>query len=243
MKIKVLSLNCWIFPCSFSIKNKDRLESLIRLIRKNDPHIITLQEMWSNKYINYLKENLTDYHFSYKNSKIINKTGLITITKNKPLSFKNNIFPTTKEHNITELFLKKGYSKTIIKINKSKLKIINTHLYAPISKSTSTIPECQFKIILKDINNNSLVCGDFNLNHHHIKKLITDKNIDILTNRNITRSKKNIYTQKRFNKLFSNKNVDIDHILAKIKGVKSRTKIIKKPLFSDHYAILSEVQI
>ena len=241
MDIKILNLNCWLFPYPFSVKNKDRLDSLIIFIKKTRPDIITLQEVWSNKYIVYLKEHLNEYIFTYSKSKFFNKTGLVTITKDKPSYHKIKSFPLTKSHNFTELIFNKGYIETDVNFLKYRLKIINTHLYAPFSKSAKHITKDQFKSIIKKIDNKSFLCGDFNLDLDEIKEL--SSNTNILTEGRITRSNKNSYTMKMFNIFFSHRDSSIDHIITKRKLIRFKSKIIKRPLFSDHYAISCEVKL
>jgi len=44
--MKILSLNCWLLPPPFSSENKNRLSRIVNLIKKHNPDVIALQEVW-----------------------------------------------------------------------------------------------------------------------------------------------------------------------------------------------------
>lgn len=229
MKIKVLNLNCWLFPQPFSCDIKRRLNLLVAFIKKENPDIVTLQEVWLNRYVDYLHKRLPDYFAFYSHSFFFNKTGLLTLTKIKPLNSEVFYFPFTKKHNFTELLCHKGYLRLTLKLSNSKLDLINTHLYASFSHASINIPPGQFEIVSKKLNKNSILCGDFNLEPVQITKL--DKRIHFLSNKQITHSSNNAYFKSRLNRLGSGKDESLDHIICLSKKIKAKVQVVKTPLF------------
>jgi len=239
MKLSILNLNCWLLPPPFSVHNKERLNELIRLIKKLNPDIVTLQEIWLNKHIRFLKENLNEYHITSSKTKFYNQSGLVTLTKSKPLSTKIYFFEPVRS-NIAEVIGKKGYLIVDVPLPKSKLSIINTHLYTPLLSSGKKYPERQFEIIKKITGNREfLVAGDFNIdlanftriNRNHFKQKCGKED---------TLRSTNLYSYRRLNRLWREKNKKIDYILLRTnKKASLKTRVIKNPIISNHFGMFA----
>lgn len=231
MKFKLLNANLWLLPFTVSRENRKRLKRFISLVNKLDPDIIALQEVWMKLHIRYLKKRLPNYNFYYKKSKIYNKSGLLTLSKIK-LNFKHTTFDSKGLH-IIEKIAQKGYQV----LTTGKLQIINTHLYNDFFSISDVKTIKQFQQLKKQ---NTILSGDLNLPLERFKQL--NKGFYKVSNTEITCTKKNKYQTVSYNKL-STTNSKIDYIASSYKGAKINTKLIKKPLVSDHYILFSKISI
>ena len=242
MAISIFNLNCWLFPPPISADCNNRLSSIIDLIKERDPKIICLQEVWSNKYLEYLKQKLTNYHCVSSGSLFYNQSGLAIFLKEKPLSFRVNFFKLSFRHNFTEWFLRKGYIEANIKINGVKWTIVNTHLYAAFSKKTEIIIEKQFLELISKISGTDVfLCGDLNLEEGKFEKLNQGRFSRLCDLQN-TSDVNNPYARKRFNSfIIGNKSKKIDYLIYKSgPAVQSEYEVIKKPFVSDHYPMFCQ---
>jgi endonuclease/exonuclease/phosphatase family metal-dependent hydrolase len=239
MKIKILSLNCWLLPPPFSVNNRERLQKIIELIRKINPHIVALQEVWLNKYVSLLKKEFSDYFAVSLNKGLLNKTGLVTLSKLKPDSVDFCFFKKTKYYSLVESFGKKGYQKISFTAGSKKFVFINTHLYDPLKGSKEKITAEQFNEIKNNCKDKNLIlAGDLNIKESDFTLL----NSGFFYNKQykkINRCVLNKYQKIRFNR-FEEYNNNVDYILPKQKNNKRlefKIKIIKLPIISDHFPI------
>ena len=243
MVLKLISLNCWLLPPPFSSENGKRLDGIIDWIKKSDPDIVVLQEVWMKAYIERLHKSLNGYNCVYSKSGLYNRTGLFTATKVKVVSSEIVSFPTRYNLNLIELAARKGYHR----IDLGDFILFNVHLYAPIKKKENNIVSEQFSLIKHLAEKEKLptiVVGDFNLTLEqiNIQKDRTYKVIDGNGAKTIDNS--NPYTSKYFNKF--NKTFDaIDHILVFGKGnrVQVSQNVITNPIFSDHFILEVTIKI
>jgi endonuclease/exonuclease/phosphatase family metal-dependent hydrolase len=245
MELKILSLNLWLLPPPFSVENKNRLKKFVEFIKSQNPDIVALQEVWLKRYVNFLRKHLKDYNIHCCGNSLYNKSGLVTLSKIKPQEVESSKFKNTGKISIIEQLAKKGYLKTKLSIAGKMLSIINTHLYDSAKEKGKLIKEKQFeqlkKIIKEDI---SIVAGDLNLRINEF--LGFNKGYFCVDDDDqYTVSSKNPYSNMRFNK---NKecNKKIDYVLLKNNScdeILLRTKVIRYPLLSDHFAILSILSI
>src|SRR3989338_2249372 len=172
MTISIFNLNCWLFPPPVSVDCSVRLSAIIGIIKKLKPEIISLQEVWPNKYLSYLKQELPNYYCVSSGTPFYNQSGLVTFLKEKPLSSKVNYFKLSFQHNVTEWFLRKGYITAKIKLGGHELTIINAHLYAAFSTGAEVITEKQFSEIMREaIQDNVILCGDLNLKEETMESI------------------------------------------------------------------------
>ena len=235
--LSILNLNCWLFPPPLSSDCEARLTNIIKIINEHGPDIITLQEIWSNKHLRYLKDELSDYTALSSGSMIYNRSGLVTFTKPRPASSKIGFFKLSIKHNPTEWFLHRGYIKVDLKLNNHDFSIINTHLYAPFSTRAKAITEHQFEELIKNIPSSGsvLISGDLNIDEQKFAKMNQDKFLRLCDSQPPSDAK-NPYSYGRFNRLMSHENKKIDYMLFRGKILpKSEYQLIQAPFVSDHY--------
>jgi len=246
MKLTILNANLWLLPPPSSVDNTNRLNKFIALAKKLDPDIINLQEVWLNEYIKKLKKSFKNYYLVSPRSIIYNKSGLVTISKYKPKKWKYHQYKITREFGLVERLANKGYLKLEIKINNKLLNLFNTHIYESPHPNKQFIKETQAKSLKKEIlkNNISIATGDLNLKLSSFKKIFPN----IITEQNPlnTYLEENKYTKMIFNQLKNrtgiyNRKPDYILVNSKSKKISIQTKVIKKPLISDHYPFIAEV--
>lgn len=237
MKLKMFVLNCWLLPIPFAINNKGRLNKIISLIKKHNPDIIALQEVWTKMYERALKRNLPEYYFVEPKSRVFNKSGLMTGLKIKHESYKVKYFP-RKGLSGAEKLAKKGYH--IVKIT-DDLFFVNTHLLDPTNKKEKEIIKSQFKILEKLAPNKSIIiAGDLNLSEDELKEL--NERFEHDKSAKLTLPNTNPLTNARFNKR-KQKETKVDYVLCSKNHATINTKCIKSPIVSDHYALISNVEL
>ena len=245
MQLSTLNVNLWLLPPPFSVENRKRLKRFVKLVHRLKPDVITLQEVWLTRYVDYIKQKLKDYFVVAHRKGFLNKSGLVTLTRIKPASSRIGFFKVTKDHNIRERFAHKGCHVVNIPIGKRIVSIINTHLYNPEKKSEKKITIKQFEILKKISKKcNAIIQGDLNLKLEEVLKL--NKGHFWCDKKNeFTISKKNRYKNMLLNK-YEEANVRLDHILSRIRNRKTiplKTRILKSPLLSDHFAVFSTVEV
>lgn len=241
-QISIFNLNCWLFPVPLSADCDARVSSILEMIRENNPDIITLQEVWSNKYLKILEHDLPDYFSISSKTPIYNQSGLVIFSKQKSIYSKVNFFKLSLRQNFTEWFLRKGYIKTLVEFNDKKFTIINTHLYAPFSKSAINIPAEQLNLVVGlTSEDNIILCGDFNLDEEQTRKIV-GRDFFRMCDSEPTSDTQNPYSYKRFNKYMAHESKKIDYLLFKrsLAG-KFKYNMIKNPFVSDHYPMLSHL--
>jgi exonuclease III len=245
MKTKIFTQNTWLIPFPFSKHAKKRTKDLILTIKKLDPDIITLQEVSKKSKIKHLMKKLPEYHFSFYSGKKYNSSGLLTLSKKKPLNTRFIKFKKVKIKSIAKI-PKRGILITEFKDHF----IYNIHLFAVINKEDVekklAVTKNEFELLKKYIEKDKIcfVCGDFNLTKNQFDNINNDF-FEYAENTGDTFSFFNQYVKKWWDKNVT-ANKKIDYILVKLpKGKKlaftSRT--IEKPILSDHYGILSEIDV
>ena len=244
MELKVLTQNLWLLPFPLSIHNKERLTKFIKVVKKIKPDIIALQEVWLNSHIEYLKNHLKTYHLTVFNNKLFNRSGLVTLSKIKPISSSVHHFNTRKLHSLIEKTVHKGFQKIILPVKNQALTLINCHLYHEITQKRTQIIKKQFKELKKLLKNKeALILGDLNMCWKTFLKL--NKQFFLHGNSDDhTRTSSNYYQNVRFNR-FMDTNKKEDYILFRSlkKTPVIKTKVIKTPIISDHHAVVGEIII
>lgn len=221
--MKIFNLNCWLLPPPFSKDNRKRLRRIIKIMKRVNPDIIALQEVWLHKYVGIIKKEMKEYQFFHSKHFLFNKSGLITGTKIKAKHANLKFFPITKNHNLREQIGKKGVH--VIALS-DKMCFINTQLYAPNNKKEKRITFSQFKFI-QGLNGfeKTILVGDLN---------IDERELELVNNSFDHAKKRETHKERRV----------IDFIL-KSKNFKAKivSEIIKKPVVSDHEIILASMTI
>jgi endonuclease/exonuclease/phosphatase family metal-dependent hydrolase len=244
IRVRILSLNCWLLPPPISSNNGERLKKIIRLIKGKKAEVVTLQEVWFGKYISEIRKSLPEYHIVPQKEKFYNRGGLVTLSKYKPIKVKNYTFPLTKNHNIIEKIARKGFTEITIRKKAGEITIINTHLNDPINEKERAINESQFRIIKKRARKkkNFIISGDLNMKEEDVEKLSYNSfhfNKGIFKNSHNPNQNYIIDNTHAFAKR-------LDYIMSKKRPgiiVKEVSSFLKKPLVSDHFALMSAITI
>jgi endonuclease/exonuclease/phosphatase family metal-dependent hydrolase len=242
MELKLLDLNLWLLPRPLSSDNKKRMDRFIALVKKLDPDIITLQEVWLMGYERYLKKNLKPFHVSSSGKKRLNNSGLVTFSRKKPLSESIHLF---KKESLLDKLVRKGYLIIRLNLDGRFIRILNTHLHASLKAKPNKNSIFQFQQ-LKHVTSEGdwIVAGDLNLRQELFHKL-NDGHFIPSRSSIPTYSSKNRYAKARLNRL-DHSDRKVDYVLLKLSNGTSyslSTKVIKSPLMSDHYALFSVIRI
>jgi endonuclease/exonuclease/phosphatase family metal-dependent hydrolase len=246
--ITVLNANLWLLPPPTSVDNDKRLNKFLKLVKRLDPDVITLQEVWLKKYLNKIKKSLTNYHLSSTHFPLYNKSGLATLTKSKPLKTSFNQFKIGSNFKAIERITYKGFLTVQFSKSGNLFTVLNTHIYQTENINMLETKLTQIKAVLQKAkkHNPTIIAGDFNTIPGHYYKLIDN----FLTNKDfpVSYSPENKYAHKAVN-LIMNKdgvyNDKPDIILANIKSKKATIKVesLASPLISDHYPMLAQITL
>ncbi len=247
MDVKIFNLNCWLLPSLLSTDKKKRAAEIISLIKDTNPDIITLQEVWTKKYINLFKEELKKYDFVTSNDPWYERDGLITGVSSERsdleiISRETNQFPSNNASELTTKVTKKGYHKIELEGN---IFIYNTHLYYPSNESKEVITKDQFKLLEERIGDEkAILVGDLDLREEAFMKINNLFKYADKPTEEISRSSLNPYTKSRANK-YVEPDTKRDYVLATKKGniIISSKEIIKAPYVSDHFPIIAHIEI
>lgn len=242
MELKFFDLNCWLLPFGISRKNNFRKKEIVSSILNQSPDIVTLQEVWLIKDVNYFKVHLKNYHALYSDAYFFNKSGLLTLTKAKPTSAKRVLFPIAKRSSLIERIGSKGVHSVNLKFKSKTLNILNVHFYFPVKKEEKVIDFAELKFLKRLVKKNTIVLGDLNLTYKTMKRWGKDHFFK-LGNKNPTYSSNDLYAKKYGDKrkFFKDK---LDYsLLPKNSKVKLSSKPMTEPVLSDHYAVRGTVSI
>lgn len=244
MEISVLNANLWLLPPPAAVDNNKRLFKFIKLIKKYSPDVVNLQEVWLNKYTNYLKYNLPEYNLTKPKSFFINKSGLVTLSRFKPIKFSFSQYPKHKDFDAVEKVASKGYLKITFKKEGKEITLINTHIYETLEQVKLKIKFGQIKHLLKKTleHNPTIVAGDFNADTFNLPNGFN--NLAAENDYKPTYSLENKYAKALINGIMNRHGVHYqkpDYVFANIKGAKIESQVIKNPLISDHYPIYAKV--
>ena len=248
MKISVLSSNMWLLPPPASIDNQKRLTKFIKLVSETRPDIVNLQEVWLKPYISQIKNKLSNYHFVSTKSWLYNKSGLVTLTKYRPVDKKIHYFKIKRQYNPIERIAGKGFLRVQFEINGKKVSVINVHIYHSRQVANLKLKLNQISQVLKVAKENGpmIVAGDLNTPPNYyknkLKRFLTEKNIPE------SYSENNKYSHAMVNALMNKEGIynpypDRIFYYPKSKTIKLKTQAIKDPLISDHYPLFSEINL
>jgi endonuclease/exonuclease/phosphatase family metal-dependent hydrolase len=246
MELKILDLNLWMLPPPIAADNKKRLALFLELVKKINPDIITLQELWWSRYIVYLRKNLKGYHMYRPSQNRFNKSGLVTFSKKKAIGWHFHRFPKQKE-GFFEKIASKGYLIIKLNLGETMYHIVNTHLYCPDMRMKKiNLTESQFWTLERiSAHGNWIICGDLNIDEPEFKKLNKGR-FSHVANQMSTVSRTNKYATMRFNRFnrFNKGEKRLDYTLLRLATEQKpvlKTRVLRKPLLSDHYAMLTTI--
>lgn len=238
MQLKIASINFWGQPWPASLQKKARLVRLAEFIKAQDFDIVCIQELWLVKDIGKLLGMVQGY-FSYCESKVkMNPSGLVILSK---FPLMDNIYVRFGVIDYEEVVYKKGMLISKIRFSNGRfLRIINTHFYATIWPLRSKIWTKQLTQLYSAFNEiPTLVFGDFNYDYK--KFPFPDLNL-LSSDAFATRNTENIYNKKSFNR-FSKINMTCDLIFSTFDAKVLSSSIVRDKLISDHYPVISVIEI
>jgi endonuclease/exonuclease/phosphatase family metal-dependent hydrolase len=230
--MKIFTLNTWMLPFNLSKYNKKRFSKILDFIKKEEPDIVALQEVWFSKYVEILDQ--LDYNMFSQSKKYLNRSGLVTMTKKKHKA-EFVIFP-----KYNSPLLHKPAKRGFHKLKVGEIYFFNAHLYIMPGKESTFIAKKELEIIKKHMKGKCILCGDMNIDKKEFNK-INNSYFSYAENSRNTFSSKNPLLKKWWDpKMVSDKK--IDYILVKNPSEFSfKSKVIKEGL-SDHYGILAEIK-
>jgi endonuclease/exonuclease/phosphatase family metal-dependent hydrolase len=235
--MSVLSLNTWLLPPPLAKDNRKRLRTIVRMIEYEDSDVVCLQEVWVNAYVRQLRSALPEYHFfTASDSLLFNRSGLVFASKEKPRTQESGHFPDSKAHSMSEKLMGKGWQL----ISFDNLAVLHTHLYASYGDTDYSMTKAQLQQLeALDLPANTVLVGDCNLPRDTFCKTTTRFTCPENTTHTIESS--NPYADARLNNPSDDKWSYITPLKASDIAVNIRVR--KKPVVSDHFALIAEVSV
>jgi endonuclease/exonuclease/phosphatase family metal-dependent hydrolase len=232
--MKILSLNTWLLPPPLAKDNRKRLREIVRIIEKEKPDVICLQEVWLNTYVRQLKNRLPDYTFQSSDTLLFNRSGLLFGSKKSVQAMRSDIFPDSQEHSLEEKLAGKGWQLASFE----NLSVLHTHLYAPTESSGYGMTKAQLQQLeALDLPDETILVGDCNLPRDEFCQSTTRFVCPDDTEHTITSD--NTYTSTRFN---NSSDAKWSYITPTKQAHLSVTTFVRKqPVVSDHYTLIGNV--
>ncbi len=273
MKVRIISWNIWDIPFWFSVRRHERIHQIGHFLREHQADIIALQESFDIKHRDLILKDLGEEYFiteGYDRSRRVflfkkfDLTGGLVIYSRYPIiasSFEP--FGRKLRYGLVERVGRKGFLKSVIKVNSVSLLVINTHLFTGNHIIAEMFRQRQISNILDKLERLRgeipvFLMGDLNADFEQETKAealllrsgfkdsakILNKNISNLT----TYNKDNKYTHVWFND--TNKDQRLDYILVrdleKFNIRLTNFEVIKqssKNLLSDHDPVMVDIEV
>ena len=230
--LSVVSANLFLLPYPFSINNKDRISLFRKKMKKYNPDLIGLQEIWLNQDLQELISVFPEYYAVWIPSLFYNRTGLLILSKFPIEKAYREIYPIGIDYQLQELLAQKGFLQITLIYKGKKLNLINTHLYSTSEYSKLKRNRHQFRLLskhLKKVKKPTIVLGDLNLKPSPLEEL----NKGFL-----------IYDKLKKTTVLGDKK--LDYILTPKNGglqILQSEAINHSPLVSDHYPIFGILKL
>lgn len=265
MLLKILTLNCYGAPQSFN--RKYRFQEISKAVSLLNPDIAVFQEVYFNQdHANLIKNLKNDFEI-YSTDRALKTTlgGLITITKR--VNTKLVGFFRFKDQGPIALFplfdrlAPKGFQHTKVYIDEKWIDLLNIHftcLYKETSHYLSTFGN-QTRQLIKYIEESCgkyiIFAGDLNKipNSTEITKLKEKLHLhELLGTDDFTVSSNNTNRKGLTNLYFKFRSIRTDYVLVGNNMKTLSEKVVfdqpvivnnKKAHLSDHFGILSEIEV
>ncbi|MFH1174864.1 MAG: endonuclease/exonuclease/phosphatase family protein [archaeon] len=236
-RIRLLTLNTWLLPFPLALDRKLRLQRTLALIRRLKPDIICLQEVWLGTDVKKIRRALSTY-YAHAPDCLFNRSGMMFFSR----------FPITRTTTISigkgeywyDAFLHRQALCCHVEAH-IPLKIYAVHLNSCDTDDEAQRVLQQFKYLNYIRQKNAFLMGDLNLDKHQLlPHLSAWKVISPLTH---TLSSKNPYDQKGANlrRHLSDRVLDYVLVSKQLSHEIVSARVIKRPLYSDHYPVLVDV--
>jgi len=244
-RLKIISLNVWGLPWPFSHYLKKRLSKTISFLKDQNADIVSLQEIWSHKDVARLKKEFPDYFFVTSGiGEATNQSGLLIMTKFKPLEKFFYMFKRPLSKRIDETFAGKGILVCLIKLDNKDCFILNTHAFARSKKKHIMFLSKQLKFLKKIVKrfHSLILTGDLNINTNEFLEW-NDNHLKVSLTKNPEFDKKNPY--RKFAPMHYLDDGDTASYIAvktNPQKIKIKTKILDNIYLSDHQPLVSEIE-
>lgn len=220
MKLRVMTFNTQ--HCKNYISKRIDYKSIIDLINKYKPDIIGLNEMYNiPNQTHLIAGNKYNYYFS-KASNLIMPYGNSIISKYDIVNNKIIKIKYSKSFKYTE---NRSILKSTININNKLLNVYVIHFGL-----TSIEKEIGINTLINNLDDNSIVLGDFNMN-------TDNKLMKPLCNKLINCTDNDSYTYPSDNPKYK-----LDHIFVS-KNIKVINSFVTDEIVSDHKALIADIEI
>lgn len=239
MRIKIATFNFWGLPWPFSVRRVARLRMLADLVHRERLDIVACQEVWLRQDIRRLRRWLPEYHLCDQRPRLFNRSGLIFLTR-LPLTC-GLFLPYDMPLINWEFPSKKGILRAQVVAEGRSIQIINTHvLYTPNATQTR-LQKHQLDQLIDVLDNRpTILFGDFNREYdamhlpEHFSIISESEKPSIsMTNR---------YAKMRLNRIGMSDRLP-DYIFANFSLRLVRSYFITEPIMSDHYPVVTEIDI
>ncbi len=232
--IKAMTCNMFLLPQPFANRHEDRISDLVKIVKKENPDLVALQEVWTNHWAKKIIELLPEYNATFSFNPLFNRSGLLSLSKFKINKVTFLRYPSWLNFRFEELLAGKGFLISEIVINGFKVNFVNTHLYSArremrIKPNFSQLP--LLTNYFKDRNVPTAICGDLNLTPNYVFKTL---GVNFIQNKNLKPTAGNHLERK------------LDYILLKQGTAKinltSENRILT-PRISDHVPVIAKFKI
>lgn len=259
--MKILTLNCFLSPWSFSRKTK--LPLIIQALVQENPDIIFLQEIFFKSDAEYIIQNLKKFGFiDFFYSK-----SLLTISKHnfaskKYKNFKHHLYlnPFFFIIKVLNFIYGKGFQLLELEIDREPIVLVNTHLLSAYGWNHGVYLKArlhELEQIHSGLGRNKIqqiiLGGDFNFDINSVPYVYLQSQSGFSDPLNFI--KENTITVKNLNRKFfwlAKMNQRIDHIFIKgFENIRTNGKVIFKEPYefagkqmhiSDHFGLVLNLE-
>lgn len=242
-KLKIISFNIWGLPAPFSHDLETRFTKILQFLKDENPDIISLQECWFLHHLHQLKKIFPDYYLTSSHEGTTNNhSGLVVLTKQKPLQAHFIAFERPWTLRIDEMIANKGALLVEIPFREKTFTILNTHTFARSKPAHKKFLRAQLRRIKQIIEKtkNVILAGDLNVTVDEFTKW-NNNLLSISLSKNPEFDEKNPYRKYAPFHLIDNGET-ASYIGVKTNPHKITMKTIIPEIFlSDHQPIITEI--
>jgi len=233
--MKIFTLNAWLLPPPLAKDNRERVRSIIQMIKKFGPDVVCLQEVWLRAYVRQIKSALSAYSFRTTTDQFLfNRSGLLVGSRKPIKNYRADTFLDSREHNLGEKIAGKGWQLASI----SGYTILHTHLYASEGEGYQMTKAQLQQLEALSTPEDTILVGDLNLPREAFRESAQTFTCPEETEHTIVPD--NPYASARLN---TSSDAKWSYITPK-KGsdITINTEVIKEPIVSDHFALAGKAE-
>gem|GEM_PF-1794239 len=239
MRFKIATFNFWGLPWPFSVRKKARLRMLVEMIRREQFDVIALQELFVYRDITFLVRQLPEYSNSGQSLGLFNRSGLFLLAR-QPLT-NCTIVPFNVPLTLHEFPSRKGVQKSDITLGGQNFQLINTHVAYTPRPTDEKIQERQLDQLVRTLETlPTFLFGDFNRVYDTLGLPLQFRLISEDKKSSISMS--NRYARFFLNRVGMSDRLP-DYIFTNSNVRVAKTYFITDPIMSDHYPVVSEIDV